>query len=194
MLRTVRNEMTNQLAIRDDMSLGDVAAHFVKSGYFQDASDVSKAVVKILAGREFGFGPFASMTNIYIIQGRPSLGANLMASAVKSNPRYDYKVRQMTEAVCEIEYFQCSGDKWESLGVSKFTVDDARKAGTKNLDKFPRNMLFARAMSNGVRWYCPDVFGTAVYTPEELGADVNEDGDVIKGAINHNPVGVIITH
>jgi len=30
-------------------------------------------------------------------------------------------------------------------------------------------MLFARAISNGVRWYCPDVFsGAAVYTPDEF--------------------------
>ncbi len=179
--------MANQLAIREDMSLGDVAAHFVKSGYFQDASDVSKAVVKIMAGREFGFGAFTSMTNIYIIQGRPSLGANLMASAVKSNPKYDYRVRQMTDAVCEIEYFQKNGPEWQSLGISKFSIEDARKAGTKNLDKFPRNMLFARAMSNGVRWYVPDVFGTAVYTPEELGADVNEEGNVIEGAFTPAP-------
>jgi hypothetical protein len=43
-------------------------------------------------------------------------------------------------------------------------------------------MLFARAMSNGVRWYCPDVTnGNAVYTPEELGAEVDEDGNVIEG-------------
>lgn len=174
--------MSNQLAIREEYDLEKLAGHFVKSGYFQDAGDVSKAVVKIQAGREFGFGAFASMTNIYIIQGRPSIGANLMAAAVKSHPRYDYRVRQMDDDACKIEYFQRNGDKWDSLGVSTFTLADARKAGTKNLDKFPRNMLFARAMSNGVRWYCPDVFGTAMYTPEEMGADVTEDGDVIPGS------------
>ena len=31
-------------------------------------------------------------------------------------------------------------------------------------------MLFARAMSNGVRWYCPDVAMTPLYTPDEQGA------------------------
>jgi hypothetical protein len=41
-------------------------------------------------------------------------------------------------------------------------------------------MLFARAMSNGVKWFCPDVFnGNAVYVPEELGANVDADGNVI---------------
>jgi hypothetical protein len=169
----------NKLAVRDEMDLESVAQHFVKSGYFQDASDVSKAVVKIYAGRELGFGAFSSMTGIYIISGRTSIGANLMASAVKASVKYDYRIRQMDNDACKLEFFERT-PKLESLGVSTFTLDDARKAGTKNLDKFPRNMLFARAMSNGVRWYCPDVFnGAAVYTPEELGATINEAGDVI---------------
>jgi hypothetical protein len=167
----------NALAIRgtfDDTE--KVAGAMVKSGYFTDTREVSQAIVKILAGREMGFGPFASMTGVYIIQGRPSVGANLMASAVKRSGRYDYRVLEMTDKVCTVEYTQ--GGK--VIGQSSFTIEDARKAGTKNLDKFPRNMLFARAMSNGVRWFCPDVFdGAPVYTPEELGADVNETGEVI---------------
>ncbi len=172
----------NAIAIRDDMSVSDIAKNFIQSGFFQDTRDVSQAIVKIMAGREFGYGPFASMTGIHIIQGRPSLGANLMASAVKQSGRYDYRVREMDDKACTIEFFQRVVDKWDSLGKSVFTLDDARKAGTKNLDKFPRNMLFARAMSNGVRWFCPDAFnGAAVYTPEELGAEVDAEGNVIEG-------------
>ena len=42
-------------------------------------------------------------------------------------------------------------------------------------------MLFARAMSNGVRWYCPDVAMAPLYTPDELGAQVDgESGEVIE--------------
>jgi len=40
------------------------------------------------------------------------------------------------------------------------------------MDKFPKNMLFARAMSNGIKWFTPDVFAGPVYTPEELGSAV----------------------
>jgi hypothetical protein len=152
------------------------AAAMARSGYFNDSREAAQALVKILAGQEMGFGAFSSMSGIHIIQGRPSIGANLMAAAVKRSGRYDYRVVEMTDKVCSIRFLQHG----EDLGVSTFTLEDARKAGTKNLDKFPRNMLFARAMSNGVRWYCPDVFnGSAVYTPEELGANVNEDGEVI---------------
>lgn len=170
--------MTKELAIVQ--SLGDItqiADIMSASGYFADARDAAQVAVKILAGREMGFGPFASATGVHIIKGRPAIGANLMAAAVKAHPKYDYRIRQMTTDVCEIEFYQ-SG---ESLGVSTFTIQDARDAGTQNLQKYARNMLFARAMSNGVRWYTPDVFmGSAVYTPEELGAPVNEDGNLIE--------------
>jgi hypothetical protein len=40
-------------------------------------------------------------------------------------------------------------------------------------------MLFSRAMSNGTRWYTPDIFGGPVYTPEELNAPLNETGEYI---------------
>lgn len=159
-----------------------------KSGYFQDSRDAAQALVKILAGQEMGFGAFASMNGIHIIQGRPSIGANLMAAAVKGSGRYNYRVTEMTDTNCSIDFYEGR----EKIGTSSFSLKEAQKAGTKNLDKFPRNMLFARAMSNGVRWYCPDVFnGSTVYTPEELGADVNEDGDVIPGSFKPVPPAAI---
>ena len=154
------------------------------SGYFDAKGNSDTAIAqictKILAGREMGYQPFASVQGIHIIQGRPAVSANLMSAAVKAHPMYDYRVRQMDDKVCSIEFFQRNGDKWESLGTSTFTAEDARKAQTKNMDKFPRNMLFARAMSNGVRWFVPDCFnGNTVYVPEELGATVDGDGNVI---------------
>lgn len=49
-----------------------------------------------------------------------------------------------------------------------------------NWKNYPKAMLFARCMSNGVRTYCPDVFsGMLVYTPDELNARVAADGSVI---------------
>ena len=49
-----------------------------------------------------------------------------------------------------------------------------------NWRNYPKAMMFARAISNGVRTYCPDVFsGMLVYTPDELNAQVGHDGNVI---------------
>jgi len=168
------------LAIRDVDDLGRVGKMLAISGYFEDARDAAQASVKVLAGMEMGFGPFTSMTGIHIIKGKPSVGANLMAAAVKANPRYDYRVRKMDDKEVAIEFFELVSGKWESIGTSSFTAADAQKAGTQNMGKFPRNMLFARAISNGIKWFCPDVFnGNTTYTPDELGAEVDENGDVI---------------
>jgi hypothetical protein len=154
------------------------------SGYFDQHHDQGVATaqmcVKVLAGREIGFGPFAAVNGIHIIKGKPSISANIMAAAVKSHPVYDYRVRVMTDKEVAIDFFETVDGKREKIGTSEFNAADAAKAGTQNMGKFPRNMLFARAMSNGVRWYCPDVFsGNTVYTPEELGARTDDDGYIV---------------
>jgi hypothetical protein len=161
----------------DVMTLGDVLA---KSGYFVDAKIAAQAIVKVLAGQEMGIGPIASMTGIHIIQGKPAVGANIMAAIVKASHKYDFRVRQLDDSGASIEFFERQTDKWESIGTSSFSKDDAIKAGTKNIDKFPRNMYFARAMSNGVKWFCPDIVTMPMYSPDELGANVDwETGDII---------------
>lgn len=168
----------NYLSTYDEVERA--AKAMASSGFFTDTKQASQAIVKILAARELGLGPFAGMNGINIIQGKPAFSANIMAACVKKSGRYNYRVTEMTDKNCTIEFMEYMGGKWNTSGVSSFTIEDAKKAGTKNLDKFPRNMLFARAMSNGVRWYCPDVMsGSVAYTPEELGADVDQDGNVI---------------
>ena len=172
--------MENSLAIYNQFDqLERAALALYKSRYFSDAQDEAKAIVKVMAGAELGLPPFASMTGIHIIQGKPALGANVIATLIKNDPRYNYRVLEHTDAVCKIQFFE----NGEPCGVSEFTAQDARKAGTKNMDKYPRNMLFARAISNGAKWYTPGIFGgSPIYTPDELGADVDEDGNIVEGS------------
>jgi len=180
---------TTALALRDTVissfdDVAKVATAMTKSGFFADSKEQAQAITKILAGREMGFGPFASMTGIHIIQGRPAIGANLIAAAVKGSGRYNYRVVEMTEKTCSIDFYEGK----EKIGNSTFTAEDARKAQTKNMDKYPRNMLFARAMSNGQKWFCPDAFnGATVYTPEELGAETDQDGNIITATFSEQP-------
>lgn len=160
------------------IELGNVLA---QSGFFQDSRDAAQAAVKVMAGAELGFGPVASMTGIYIVKGRVTLSANLMAAAIKAHPKYTYRIKTHTGTECSIEFFE----EGESIGVSTFTMDDAKTAGLAggdNWKKHTRNMLFARALSNGAKWFCPDAFGGGpVYTPDELGAEVDgETGEVVE--------------
>lgn len=162
-----------------------VATMMVCSNLFTNDSDQNRAIaqigVKILAGREMGYGAFASVQGIHVIQGKPTLSANLMAAAVKAHPRYNYKVVVMNDDEVSIQFYEDG----QPSGVSAFTKKDAQAAGLLGKDiwkKFPRNMLFSRALSNGVRWFTPDVFnGSTMYTPEEIDADVTIDmvtGDI----------------
>ena len=179
--------MANEMVLASDVNVDELkrlGTMLAMSGYFDTPREQNIAVaqmcVKVMAGRELGFGPFASVNGIHVIKGKPAVSANLMAAAVKANPRYDYRVRQHDSEGVKIEFFEIVDGKRESLGVSEFTRQDAKAAGTQNMDRYARNMMFARAMSNGVKWFCPDVFnGAAVYVPEELGAEVDGDGNVI---------------
>lgn len=163
--------------LKEFVEVGNI---FATSGYFDDARAGAQAIVKIMAGSEMGLGLFESMNGFHIIKGKMTMAANLIATLVKRAEGYDYKVLHLDSTACSIEFFHDD----ESLGVSEFTIDDAQQAGLVKSDgswkKWPKNMLFARAISNGVRFYCPEVTnGSPVYTPDELGAEVDEHGEIV---------------
>lgn len=157
--------MKNEISVMAVNDIMVMAKTFAESGMFTDAKAMGQAFVKIQAGQEIGIPPFAAMSGIHIIQGKPTLGAGLIASAVKGSGKYDYKVLKLDDKNCSIDFLQGGV---EVIGNSSFSIEDAKKAQTKNIDKFPKNMLFARAISNGVKWFCPDVFAGPVYVPEEM--------------------------
>lgn len=165
--------------VRNIDDLARVSKLLADSGYFTDARDAAQCGVKVLAGLEMGIGAFSSMAGIHVIKGKPSIGAGLMAAAVKRSGKYNYRVTKHTATECIIDFFE----RGEACGTSSFSMDDAKAAGLVNNDNWkraPRNMLFARALSNGVRWYCPDVFDVSTYVPEELGADVDDEGNLVR--------------
>ena len=165
--------IVQQLPISELMNL---AKAFAESGMFADTKSAAQAIVKIQAGQEIGIPPFAAMTGIHIIQGKPTIGAGLIASRLKGSGKYDYRVIEGSEKVCSIDFYQGN----TKIGNSTFTIEDAKKALTKNIDKFPKNMLFARAISNGVKWYCPDIFSGPVYVPEEMQVVTTEEATHIE--------------
>lgn len=161
---------------------------FFRSGLFKDATDATHFIVKIQAGQELGIPPFQAVTGIHVIAGKPVMGAGILASRVKASGKYDYDLLKLDDKVCKIEFFQRDGTKRKSLGESAYTLEDAQKAGVKNLEKMPRNMLFARAVSNGVRWFCADIFSGPVYTPEEFESEITEDASAV--VTTQNPGGL----
>ena len=153
--------------VRDLAELRTMGELFARSGYFKDARDAAQACVKMQAGLELGIGPAQSMSGVHIVEGKPTLSSTLIASLIKRSGRYTYRVTKHDDNECSIAFYE----QGQQIGVSTFTWKDAEQAGlTRNptWGRYRRNMLFARAISNGARWHTPDVFGGAVYTPDEL--------------------------
>ena len=162
----MENEITVFESIKEPMELGEI---FAKSGMFPDIKTQAQACVKILAGRELGISPIEAMTNIYIVNNKIAFTTKLMGALFKKNKGYDYTLEVLTDTECIIAFYKIEQDKKTELGKSSFTIKDAAKAGLVNKDNwksYPRNMLFSRALSNGVRWFCPDA--ACAYTVEEL--------------------------
>lgn len=187
-----------------------LAQNLSASGFFKDARKAEEAFAKLVFGRDLGLGATQALTEIHIVEGKPELSANLQASMVRryvgpDGERYDFRKPAHTNEVCKLVFrIRERGGQWEELGESEFSIADAKLAGLVRAkspwEKYPRNMLFARAMSNGVAWYCPEVTGgVRVYSPGEIGGEVTIDepaqapADVESVAVDEPAVEKLIT-
>lgn len=181
-----------QVSSPDDLQR--LARLFAASGMFGRSGDpnalMAECAIKILAGMEAGFGPFASATGVTVINGRPGFGSNLLAQAIKRHPSYDYRVLEKTDQVCRIKFLAGK----EELGIETFTAEMAKRAGLLKdggmYSKYPEAMLFARCLTAGMRTHCPDALGGInAYTPEELGAqgEIDENGAVVAVTVTEQP-------
>lgn len=148
------------------------AKGFVPKNLLGDEGSIAAA---ILTGIELGLGPMEAMRSIHIIEGRPSMSADLMlARAIRAGIVVTWLKANATEARAKLQRpgFPPYEQSW--------TQQDAVTAGLwgKNTwAKYPAAMLRARCISAALRAYAPDVLGSGVYTPDEI-----HDGDVIDAA------------
>jgi hypothetical protein len=148
--------------------LGKIGRVFAQSGYFKDARDAAQCITKILAGRELGIGPFQSVAQFHIVEGKPTMSAGLVAAMVKRSKKYDFMPQTSNDQECILDWYQ-DGDL---VGQSSFSMADAQRAKLiKNAWlTYPKAMLFNRALTAGARMYAPDCFGGSIYGDGELDA------------------------
>jgi hypothetical protein len=170
------------------------------SKLFKDTADAAQAYVKITLGASLNLDPVTSMASIYIVQGKPSLSANLLAARINQSGYGRYEVLEKTPEKCRIQFYRLVDDwtadgkvvkKWIKPGPpEEYNLQLAQKAGlTKNpvWQNHGMNMNFARCMSNGTKTYFPELLnGVPIYTPDELDPNlrmaVTADGEVIPDA------------
>lgn len=157
-----------------------LANHAARANMFPGLNP-SQAVMKIVAGLELGLPISTALSQIDVIDGRTAMESNLMASMIKRHPFYRYRVTEWDDTVCTIKWEERDPEtgEWFAPGPpTSFTLDDAKRAELTtnpkkiNWKRYPKAMLFARALAQGARAYCGDALSN-VYVPDEL--DTPED-------------------
>jgi len=171
--------------VGQSFSLGDmmqIASIALASGNYPDLYNHETAMVRILAGRELGLQPMVSLRNLFVIEGKVTMAAGLIGSQIKHSLKYDYRFSTHTTTECVLKFYE----NGEEIGASSFTMDDAKTAKlvkpNSGWEKYPKAMLFARALTQGARWFCPDAFDGAIYTPDELTPLAMNSGSMASGS------------
>lgn len=134
-------------------------------------------------GREFGIPPMSAMQNIAVINGKPTLGTDLMVSLAMHHKDWaGYEIPESTEKLAKVVVYRYTPDhKKTLLYTSTFTIEDAQKAGlvrpNSPWEKWRRRMLKHRAMAFAIRDAFPDVL-SGTYAYEEMDPDMGADTEI----------------
>lgn len=145
-----------------------LAGAFFRARLFQVPTE-DAALTIIMTGMELGIAPATAMRGIYVIDGKPSLSADLMVAVLKGRPdviaRFD--VLESNDKIA-----RCVGRRRGSNTEleMEFTWEMAVKAGLSNKStykNYPGPMLLARCKSRLARALAEDLL-LGLYTPDEL--------------------------
>lgn len=133
-----------------------VAERFARVG-FCGVKSADEALIRILAGRDFGLGVVASMGAIYVVHGRPGLSAVLMHALALQSPNCE-RFECVAESATSVTYaVKRKGGVEQRVTWDMQRAQRAGLAGGDNWRKYPEAMLHARARAEAARRVFPDV-------------------------------------
>ncbi|MCG6493387.1 hypothetical protein [Kitasatospora sp. A2-31] len=147
-------------------------------------------------GRTLGITPLAALTGIHVIEGKPSASSGLIGALVRQaghKLRVKGDGRTATAQIIRADdpewTYECTWDleRAEQAGLCQIKNGKpwARDRNGKPTawEKYPAAMLKARAITEVARDACEDVLFGLHYTPEELGAYVDQDGNPVDAPV-----------
>lgn len=160
---------------------------FVPSGYRDKPYQILAA---ILYGREIGLEAMESLSEIAMVDGRPSLSAKAM---VKLARRAGHSITGDTNDDRAVAKGK-RGDNGDEMTVTFTYAQAARitRRGKKLVDgdnwqNYREDMLWARAVSRLCRRLFADTFGALPYAPEELAPHVDTPEGRMASALDMLP-------
>ncbi|MGY2703294.1 hypothetical protein [Nocardioides sp. HB32] len=163
--------------------------HIIKDG-------AANVVVAALTGRTFGWDALTAMRNIHVIEGTASLKPEAMLGMIRGRG-HSVSIQRGDDRVTVTGKRADTGD---TLTVT-FSFDDAYRAGlctrgqdgrpvakssnggVKPWQAYPIDMCQWRAVGALARGLFGDVVLGLGYSPEELGANVTADGNIVEGEV-----------
>jgi hypothetical protein len=144
-------------------------------------------------GDMLGLSTMAAITGVHVIEGKPSASAGLISALVR---RAGHKLRvrgNSKTATCTIIRADDPDYVFEVTWTLRSNKDDnpsaeeAQLLGKQVWRNYPASMLKSRAITQCARDACEEALFGLHYTPEELGAEVDEDGMVIGEIVPDEP-------
>lgn len=168
-LTTVKKEVA--MSFDDQMKMAEVMA---KSGLLPKALDTKEKVfIALQWGVELGLTPMAAATNIAVINGKPTLSADIMHAIVRNNPEYaGAEWKKQDEQAAEVLVKRKNANMTETFR-GYYDIEMAKRANLlskENWRAYPARMLKHRALSFALRDAFPDVLA-GLYSPDELSGD-----------------------
>lgn len=133
-------------------------------------------------GETLGVAPLTAVQSIHVINGRPTASADLIAGLVR---RAGHKLRVNGDdrrAVAQIVRADDPDFTFEAVWTIE-RAQNAKLTGKDTWKSFPAAMLKARAITEVARAACSEILQGTIYTPEELGAIVNQDGEPVEASV-----------
>jgi hypothetical protein len=159
------------------------AVGFLPDHFFQGDPQTRKhrILAAIEYGRAVGIEPMIALQNITMINGKAGASALLIGALVR---RGGYEITDETSDERSVVTITKQG---KVTGRGEFSIQDAKTAGLVRSgggwEKYRRDMLYARALTQAARRGAQDAMLGLAYTSEELGVETDEDGQAPTGEV-----------
>ncbi len=158
----------------------------LKSGFLPAAIRTKEqAAAIILTGQELDLPPMLSLREVNVIQGKPTLSAQLMLTLAYTRiPGFKANVIESTDTRCLVEFIRPGQKPYQH----EFTMQDAESLKLLEKDNWKKQrktMIRWRCISSGLRITAPDAIA-GFYTAEEINPDLQvnyQTGGLAEGQV-----------
>ena len=166
------------------------------SGAIADLKNEAEGSMRLLAGRCLEINDYAALNEIKFIKGNVTMRYTLIGTLVR-RAGYTWGYLQHDENGCTLAWFYLGKPfidphtgkqvttSWNRKDAETADLTGPRKEGKDKgmYEKYPKSMYLAGALRAFPRHWAPEITnGITLYTPDEMGAEIDEAGKMVAGS------------